>query len=486
MKKKLKSGLKNGLFALLLITLISCKTDDYYSGNDATLSFSQELITFDTLFTSLNSITKVLSVKNPYKKALSTDITLVGGDRSYYSLNINGISAKSLRNIEIPAKDSILIFIKINIDPNGGNIPMLVSDTIAFFTNGNRQNVTLLAFGEDAHFIIPTDRLVLEDSSFIEYSIIANYGEDIKWTNDKPYVIYGQAIIYSFGKLTIEAGTRIYCHSQSGLWVYTGGGLTVNGTADQPVVFQGDRREEIFASDYAQWGGISINSTHQVCKINYAIIKNAGTGIQAGTFSGTRSKDKLILTNSIIHTSQIGLNFYKFNLEAANNVVYDCQSACFSAQLGGNYTLVNNTFYNEVTMGINGRRTTPAVYLSNYVQVDDNTAYCADLECFSYNNIIYGVADSTEFYTSIAKEATANVELKNCLLKATASAMKGVAVNVDNIFNQNPLFTDYRNNDFSLQSASPCIGKGIYHPAADSDIKGKYRNNPPCIGAFEY
>ena len=59
-------------------------------------------------------------------------------------------------------------------------------------------------------------------------------------------MIYGYAVVDSVGKLTIEPGTKIYVHKKGGLWVYKGGCLHVNGTIDNPVVFQGDRMEDFF------------------------------------------------------------------------------------------------------------------------------------------------------------------------------------------------------------------------------------------------
>jgi len=41
------------------------------------------------------------------------------------------------------------------------------------------------------------------------------------------------------------------------------------------------------------------------------------------------------------------------------------------------------------------------------------------------------------------------------------------------------------NLNFSLSSASPAIGSGIYLPSVTLDYTGAQRSNPPSIGAYE-
>ena len=112
-------------------------------------------------------------MKNPYNADIKTDVYLLGDQHSYFSININGVSAKSLKDVEIPAKDSIYIFIKVIINPNQTNLPMLVSDSILFHTNGNKQHVALLAYGQDAHFIIADKWL----GNYINYKVVAGEGK---------------------------------------------------------------------------------------------------------------------------------------------------------------------------------------------------------------------------------------------------------------------------------------------------------------------
>ena len=457
---------------IIILAFTSCNKDYVYNKSDAKLKFSTSIVTFDTIFTTISSVTKRLVVKNPYSGDLKTDIYLVGSDNSYFSININGVSAKSLTDVKVPANDSVFIFIKVILNPNQVNNPILATDTIRFITNGNKQNVELLAYGQDAHFII-ADRTI----GSIKYKIVANEGENVTWTNDKPYVIYGYAVVDSVGKLTIEPGTKIYIHKKGGLWVYKGGCLNVNGTLEQPVVFQGDRLESFFQDDYEQWDRIWINEGSQDNIINYAIIQNAFIGIQAEVLDNDMG-NKLILKNSIIKKSSgIGFLAKQYTVEAYNNVITDCGQHCIALLQGGDYKFINNTIHNAYSLET---RNTPSVFFANYY-VYDNTMYLSDFQCDFVNNILWG-NNSREFSCDYDKSAKFKATIKNCLFKIDTTYSEYFT---SVITNKNPLFKDATNYDFQLQSSSPCKGAGITTTSVSTDIKGTTRNSPPSIGAYE-
>src|SRR5690606_39097761 len=132
------------------------------------------------------------------------------------------------------------------------------------------------------------------------------------WVNDKPYVIYGYLVIDSADVLTINSGVRVHLYNKSGIWVYKGGNLNVNGTKDEPVTFQGTRLDYSFKDVPGQWDRIWVNDGSVNNTFNYAVIKNAFIGIQAETSpfepNTPISSNKLILNNCIINNaSGIGL-----------------------------------------------------------------------------------------------------------------------------------------------------------------------------------
>ncbi|MDR1458849.1 MAG: hypothetical protein LBI60_01350 [Bacteroidales bacterium] len=465
------------------IVFISCHKNRIYTSDDAKLNFSEEILTFDTVFTTIGSITKVLKVSNPHKNTIKTDIGLVGGNISNFSVNVNGVSGSYFKDVEIHSKDSIFIFIKVNLNPNGQNQPILIVDTLAFFTNGNRQNVELLACGEDAHFIVPD--VVLKDQNgavMINYKVIAHERENIIWDNDKPYVIYGYAAIDSLAKLTIKAGTQIYLHKGAGLWVYSGGNIQVEGTKEEPVVFQGDRRNLADEKDLAQWDRIWICEGKDDNKIEYAIIKNAFIGIQAEILTKDMG-NKLILKNTIIKNSQgYGLLGRGYRIDAFNNIISNCGNYCLSLVQGGIYNFINNTVYNQYSYST---RTTPAVYFSNvYYPSVVSAGIASDFYCNFINNIVYGVQPN-EFNLLTVSATKFELYVENCLIKTDQSILDNVTAHSDVILNQDPMLVNILENNFALLNNSPCKGKGKIVPQPQEDIIGAPRDAPPSIGAHE-
>ena len=457
----------------MVFCLSACQKQQVYEGSDARLRFSEETICFDTIFTSVTSVTQRLVVTNPYAGDLYLNISLAGGGQSYFSINVDGLPGTSFSKVCIPAKDSIFIFIKVNILPNQQDTPLLVADTLRFLTNGVEQRVELLAFGQDAHFIVADSRV-----GNIPYKIVAGEGEHTVWTNDKPYVIYGFAVVDSVGKLEIEKGCRIYVHHDGGLWVYKGGCLKVKGTKDEPVVFQGDRTEEFFQKDYAQWNRIWINEGTEDNEINHAIIKNAFIGIQAEVLDAPMG-NKLVLSNtSVQKSSGIGLLGRGYIIEAYNNIISDCGQYAVALLQGGDYHFYHNTIYNYYSMS---KRSTPSVFFSNFYDVG-NVRYLADFSAEWVNNVLFG-SQEREFGYQFVPEAAFSASLHHCLLRC--DTLFPDVFGSDLILNKDPLLEDGRKGKFAPLDESPCKGAGKYLPQYPLDMTGDVRPDPPTIGAIE-
>jgi hypothetical protein len=98
------------LLVVAPLLLISCKDDLEITNNpSAKLAFSTDTIVFDTLFTTIGSTTKRIKIYNRNKKAINiSKIDLVDSTSfASYRLNVDGFSGNHLRDIEIPAEDSI-------------------------------------------------------------------------------------------------------------------------------------------------------------------------------------------------------------------------------------------------------------------------------------------------------------------------------------------------------------------------------------------
>jgi hypothetical protein len=153
--------------ALFFSFFISCKKDKVITSSGAKLSFSQDSVLFDTVFTSIGSTTKLFRVHNRNNgKVNISSIRLARGNASFYRLNVDGVAGKSFSNIEIAANDSMYIFVEVTIDPNNQLNPFIYRDSILFDLNGSEQHFDLIAFGQNAYYYMP-ERKIIESATLL-------------------------------------------------------------------------------------------------------------------------------------------------------------------------------------------------------------------------------------------------------------------------------------------------------------------------------
>jgi len=503
-------------FAFLLLWS-SCRKDFNFSPSNGNLSFSKDTVYLDTVFTNIGSSTYNLKVYNKSNEAISiSTVKLALGEDSEYRLNVDGIAGKSFENVEILAKDSMYIFIETTIDIN--NLPnldneFLYNDKIEFDEGSNLQSVELVTLVKDAVFIYPdkdnttgvVETLTIDiGGQQIESDIQGRYlePEELTFTNQKPYVIYGYAAVPNNQTLNIEAGARVHFHANSGLLVAEGASLQVNGanSADQEVlenqvIFEGDRLEPDFADVPGQWGTIwlldgSINNT-----INYATIKNASVGILSEG-NPAEVTNKLTITNSqIYNASNFGVLGRNTSIEANNLVINNTGQTSFAGTLGGKYNLTHCTIANYWS---NSFRQYPALLLNNFQEAEDAT-YLADLTEANFNNcIIYG-NDNPEFIIDEIEDASVvfNFKFTNCLARFNDSGNSFTGANYDfedtskyenMIFNQDPDFRDSSANDLIIgeDSAANNQGNTTFSSQVPFDILGVNRTASPDLGAYQH
>jgi hypothetical protein len=264
----------NIFFNLLLLSFLSVillfsackKEDDFIDDSSAKLSFSADSLLFDTVFTTLGSVTKQIKIYNTNNKSIRiSSIKLGNGQNSMFRINIDGNPSYQLDNVEIAANDSMYIFVKLTINPNNQNNPLIVTDSIIFTTNGNIQDVNLVAWGQDAYYHVPNKKIIFSDGSFLQYSFA---GCNLPWPNDKPHVIYGYCVVDSDSTLIIQEGTKIHLAPNAVLWVLDQATLKVNGTLNNKVFFQGSRLDSYYKNLPGQWGKIWLSRLSKDNEIN--------------------------------------------------------------------------------------------------------------------------------------------------------------------------------------------------------------------------
>ncbi|NOR86700.1 MAG: hypothetical protein GQ527_03735, partial [Bacteroidales bacterium] len=346
---------------IIFMVFTSCRKDETISADPSLkLSFSTDSVMFDTVFTTMGSVTKRLMVYNPNENSVMiSSVKLAGGSNSPYSVNIDGSSGTDVRNIEIGGNDSLYVFVRVTVDPINDNLPLVIKDSVIFETNGNFQDVDLLAWGQDAHFIVADEHI----NGLPPFSYIAKEGEAVHWTNDKPYVIVGYGVVDSAGSLTVDAGCRIHFYNSAGLWIYRYGSIQVNGTLEEPVTFQGVRLEQEYQDVPAQWDRIWINESDVNSEFNYAVIKNATIGIQAETLKSGLGNTLFLNNTQILNMQGWGIFSRFYNIDANNLLVANSGSSLLNLTTGGNYQFRNSTFANFWSYSV---RKDPLSQISDY------------------------------------------------------------------------------------------------------------------------
>ena len=442
----------------LSVSFISCKKDKLLTDPSARLSFSQDSILFDTVFTTIGSTTRNIRVINNNNQKINiSSIRLEKGQSSNFFLNVDGTPGRLVEDVEILANDSIYIFVQVNVNPTSALSPLIIQDKIVFDVNGNQQSVELEAWGQDAHYHFPTTAIQYKDG-YLPYSTVsANTNTTVIWgggtgaSDNKPHVVYGWLVVDSTQKLVINAGVKVYFHQNAGLWVYRYGTLQVNGTQGNEVVFQGDRREADYADMPGQWDRIWINEGHTDNYINYAIIKNNFIGVQASILSNPNQPTKLKLTNTIIkNCSKWGLFTQYFSVWSGNIVIANCKEYCAAITMGGNCTFLHTTFANYYNQE-GGRGGQPCVYVGNNDGIQD---WPIDSMFFA-NSIIDG-SQGGELEMAIESSTLSPGQLckvTNCLIKGSIPTTT-LITNTNNVFNGNADFANPSGYDFKIGASS--------------------------------
>lgn len=422
---------------LLIIGFTSCKKDSFITSATAKLSTSDDTLKYDTVFTSVGSITKSFIIRNENdQKLLLNSVKVMGGASSAYKININGIAAQEATNIEVAAEDSIYVFVTARINPNADNLPFIVKDSIQIAYNGNNKFVQLEAFGQNAYF--------LRNSTI---------SSNTTWNNNLPYVILDRLTIDTNITLRLEPGCKVYCHANAPVLV--DGTLITNGTKEEPVFFAGDRTDEDYKDLPASWPGIYFRETSKNNVLNFTMIKNAYQAIVAESPSAN-SFPKVTLHQCIVDNAyDAGILCVNSSLNADNSLITNCGSN-INIILGGEYIFTNCTVASYSTF-ISHRN--PVLAANDFASINGST-FTAPLNASFTNCIFWGEAGFVENEISITQQSinSNEVTFRNCLYRAAVDPANTTIENC--IKNENPAFDSvdvskrifdfHLNNNFSM------------------------------------
>ncbi len=452
------------------ILFFSCKKESFITSPQARLYTSADTLLYDTVFTSVGSITKSFKIfNNNNQKLRLSKVKLSGGASSFFKMNVDGVSANEMDDIEINANDSIYVFVQVKIDPTTANLPFIITDSILIDYNNNQKFVQLQAYGQNAIFL---NKVRLTGN--------------VTWNDSLPFVILGGLLVDSNAVLTINEGARIYLHPDAPLLV--DGTLIVQGTAQARVVFAGDRLDPDYRDFPASWPGIYFNGSSKENDMKFAVIKNAYQGIIAQDLSLT-SVPKLTLSQCIIdNIYDAGILGINTNIYADNCLISNCGKNILLA-LGGDYSFVNCTVVSYSNFFIDHKN--PVLQATNFVE-QDNTTFVARLDATFTNCIFWGEGGSVDNEIVITKNSSASL---SATFDNTIYKVKDVdpsdAVFTGNILkNTNPLFDsvniskNYYDFHFTKDPSAPAIDKGSVTPYT-TDLDGYVRSGIPDLGCYE-
>ncbi|MDD4822581.1 MAG: right-handed parallel beta-helix repeat-containing protein [Bacteroidales bacterium] len=464
--------------SLLLAGMASCESDDFSSSPSDRLSFSKDTVSFDTVFTGQASADQRFMIYNPNKKALRIQtLYLADPDHSGFIINVDGQSSNRINDLEIDAKDSLFVFVRINPSGSGQNSPQLFKDSIVFITNGVMQHVKLRAYGQDATRW--SGKLITADTTL---------------SGTRPFLISDSLYVAPGVTLTLAAGTTLHFHNGASLKV--DGTLVSNGTAASPVVLRGDRIDNLFDDlpyDYlaGQWEGVHLTAASTGNSLTHTIIRGGNYGILAD--SSDVSALKLEMHNSTIHNVRgHGLQATNCRVEAENSLFTNARYACLSL-LGGSYRFLHCTIANYYIWDL---REGSSVNIRNYTgSSKENLVYYPVTNTTFTNCIIYGsrYPELLLTHTFNKEEVATSFE---CFFHASLIRSKEQTDNrfTDILWSEDPVFRatgkeDYI-YDFHLDSLSAAIGKADPNFSSllpqDADGVNRMSDGTPDMGAYEF
>ena len=423
------------LLAILVVSTIlplctmSCVKDGYADEKSVRLEFSADTVCFDTVFTTVGTITQQVKVYNRSTSDIELSaITLKQGRQSRFRINVDGDTAMVARHVELQAGDSLFIFVQANINPNDDAEPFICTDSILF---SNGQYLPLAAWGRNAVY----HRIAADDDSSWFCRI-----DCVSWRHDRPHVFLDPAAVLDGNTLILLPGDELHFADDAMIIIDSNASLVANGTADQPILFTSLCHDPWYRNMPGQWQTVWFYNYSVGNVVNHAVVENAEGGLRC--YPGSQ----LAVSNTIIRNcSDAGIIGQDATITGNNLLVYDCFSSMVLIG-GGNYGFSSSTFADYWNYRDHSRDTA-AVIVSNYFLLSPTEAYANHMRAVFNNCIVYGSWARGEV-------AVTQVEGYDMDAQFVHSIVRG------GTWDEDPMFTDPSADDYTLQDGSPAEGIG--------------------------
>jgi hypothetical protein len=460
------------IFCTLCAAIFSCKKQDsFITSPTANVTTSADTLKYDTVFTSAGSVTKVVKIFNNNKQKIKfSTIQLMGGNASFFKMNVDGLPGIQFTNVEVAANDSIYVYVTVNINPSAAPLPFVVRDSVQIQYNGTKQFVQLQAYGQNAIFLNGT-------------TITTN----TTWNNTLPYVILGSLTVAPNATLTINKATKIYSHANAPFIVK--GTLVTNGEKwdSTKVVFQGDRLDEPYNSYPGGWPGILFTASSKNNVLTYAVVKNAYQAIVLDSAS-TNGLPKITLNQTIIDNGyDAGIISIGSSITATNCLISNCGKNVAIAY-GGTYNFNHCTIASFSNSNVLHKDA--VLIATNYVKQSNNSFLSNNMAATFTNCIFWGEFGTAEDEVLVDKQGATpfNFTLNKCIYKVK-TILNPIITTVASLANTPPQFDSINTSrsiyNFRLKATSPAVNTGVV-TSTNIDLDGKLRPiGLPDMGCYE-
>jgi len=378
-----------------------------------------------------------------------------------FRMNVDGIPGTVFTNVEVPARDSIYVFVEVTVDPNSQNTPYVIIDDVQFVLNGELKTVHLQAFGQNAYF---------------------HFGENIAtsttWLNDKPHVVISKDTIPGVfvrcgATLTISPGTKVFFASGAAMFVEGTLNANANSWSDS-IVFEGVRLEQFYNDKPGQWFGIVFLRSQSCLSqgfFNHCVINESTNSIYAGaglssditTYLGAANRPDVVIKNTIIKNSQLhAIQAFNAKVLAENSLFFAAGDNLLKLWLGGDYNFNHCTIYNTGSRFLSHKK---EILLLNNAVVSAGVTYLEPIKSSFSNSIIYGNLQNEIAFANSEGLSLTNFDhtFAYSLLKTREDTLNLFSTTATQIlFNQDPRLKNPDKGNYT-----PSDSLGYFSPAID-------------------
>lgn len=442
-------------YIIIVFIVLSCNKTDLTTGVSGGVKFSVDSLKFDTLLAGLPSSVHTVKIFNTGNENIVFDkVELGGGAHSDFSINLHGRAGSSFNNIQLPAKDSIYLFVTVTPVNPGSDDFFLIRDSISFSYKNLTQKLQLEAYAEPV--------TVYKDVT-IHNNLTLETG--------KSYFIHGTFTVAENVKLDIPEGVKIYVYPNSPIEIK--GILNINGSAEKPVLFTTYRKDYLKPGS---WEGIKLSANNQLHSIKYTRIEYAKNAIVLE--SPHADNTQLDIEGTVIRFSlSSALRLKNINLSLNNSEITN-NNINISIEGGGKYHLNHVTAATYSTMHTIHQNA--GIFITDTGSSETNPAKIDIL-----NSIIWGdLSDEIRFEKEYA-HSSVNIRYSIC-----KTSLQKDNLNILESQTTDPLFAEIDISkkifNFKLSSGSPAINRGLFL-SSDRDITGALRTDgKPDLGCYEF